>query len=59
MGGAGFKVAPGVPAMAYDQGLFDQDFEVIQLRVIGHRSSTAAAMGDEIELSPGRLIAGR
>ncbi|GLI65433.1 hypothetical protein VaNZ11_008797 [Volvox africanus] len=56
---SGLKVAPGVPAMAYDQTSFDRDFEVIQLRVIGRRASTAAAMGDEIELSPGKLIAGR
>ncbi|GLC38177.1 hypothetical protein PLESTB_001091300 [Pleodorina starrii] len=56
---SGLKVAPGVPAMAYDQASFDQDFEVIQLRVIGRRASTAAAMGDEIELLPGKLIAGR
>lgn len=55
----GLKVAPGVPALAYDQSSFDRDFEVIQLRVIGRRNSTAAAMGEEIDLVPGKLIAGR
>lgn len=56
---SGLKVAPGVPALAYDQSSFDRDFEVIQLRVIGRRNSTAAAMGEEIDLVPGKLIAGR
>ncbi|KAG2486140.1 hypothetical protein HYH03_015233 [Edaphochlamys debaryana] len=56
---AGVRVSPGVPAITYDQSTFDKDYEVIQLRVIGRRASTAAAMGDEIELTPGKLIAGR
>ncbi|GFR44949.1 hypothetical protein Agub_g6040 [Astrephomene gubernaculifera] len=56
---SGLKVAPGVPALPYDQISFDRDYEVIQLRVIGRRASTAAASGDEIDLTPGRLIAGR
>ncbi|PNH12201.1 putative serine/threonine-protein kinase [Tetrabaena socialis] len=55
----GLKTISGVPALPYDQMSFDRDFEVINLRVVGRRSSTAAAMGDEIELTPGKLIAGR
>ncbi|PNW87957.1 hypothetical protein CHLRE_01g008550v5 [Chlamydomonas reinhardtii] len=56
---SGHKVAPGVPALKYDQSSFDREYEVIHLRVVGRRASTAAAMGEEIELVPGKLIAGR
>ena len=52
-------MAPGVPALKYDQSSFDREYEVIHLRVVGRRASTAAAMGEEIELVPGKLIAGR
>jgi hypothetical protein len=53
------KLGSGVQALAFDQGSFEQEYEVIQLRVVGRRFSTAAALGGELELSPGRLIAGR